>query len=131
MEPFAFTLKRSEFSAGFFGWFLFSNLILLAFGLIAGGYNTLFHYKYDLGTYIFFSGFVCMWLSTIIVPAVLFVKKRFWRGIGIVVAVILNLGAGFFLWQLTKSPFATWAWEAMLVPVPSNFLLLFFGLSMQ
>jgi hypothetical protein len=130
MEPIPFTLKRREFSAGFFGWFLFSNLILLAFGLIAGGYNAIFHYKYNFGTYIFVSSFVCIWLSTIIVPAVLFAKKRFWRGMGIVAAVILNTGTGFLLLQLVKIPVREF-WEIVLVPIPSNFLLLIFALNIN
>jgi hypothetical protein len=122
------SITKHEFAVGFFGWFLLSNLVLWVFVIVAIVASSFIN---NYGMDIFFLGLVCIWLSTIIVSIVMFVKKRFWRGIGIVVAVILNMGAGLLLWQITKNPVATWTWETILIPMPSSFLLLIFALGIN
>ena len=84
---------------GFFGWFLFANLILLLTVLV---------FKFSIDPTIISTVIL---LSTVIATLVLFAKKRIWVGTGIVAAVIINIG----LWIDILGGLSNFFWENILL----------------
>lgn len=68
--------KAADFLYGFFGWLAFN--MILSIPLIRIGEITL--------------AIIFIWLITLVIVAVLFIKKRIWANVGILLAVILNIG---------------------------------------
>ena len=105
-------IKARDLSIGFFGWFLFGNLVLLLNYFLFQGTETM----------AFLTATVIA-LSTLIATLAIFAKKRIWIGTGIVAAVIINFG----LWIGIMGEYGhNWNWMYIIwyfIP----FTLIYFG----
>lgn len=104
--------KLRDIAVGFFGWVIFSNLILLlTYREFVGARGNLI--------------VIGLWIFAVIATIVLFFRKRNWVSTGIVAAVIINIG----LWMVILLVLRLLSWEmiksAVGVPLPLGIFLLF------
>jgi hypothetical protein len=101
-------IKMRDVAVGFFFWLSLHNFLLSV------GFAILLFVDFPG-----FAGFdpfslllAIMWFTAIIVPLVFFSKKRIWNSIGIVVAIVINIGLWVVLFQDEFEPMV------MILPLP-------------
>ena len=111
------TTKFRDFALGFFGWFVYANFL---FGVMMYEVSEL---PDTYGNPLSYLIIAAIWLPVLILPPMLFSQKRDWLGMGIVGAVLVNIGVYLIVMISAGIPVA---WSGFLLPMPSG-LPLFFG----
>jgi hypothetical protein len=111
-------IKVRDIALGFFGWLIFSNIVLLL----------IFYFEeeafWDFND-VLISLSIVMWLSAIIAFRFLFVKKRIWVCFGIATNIIINIGYWIAM-LLTRSDITLGQFIMLTsLPLPTGLLVMF------